>query len=521
MTNQAQACAEAWGALAAAAQAAGGAREHFAAEPERLSTLSFEAGGLFADLSKQDFSLGAWGQLLALARACGLEARRAALFAGEAVNVTEARPALHMALRGTSTSASANAEAGQARAATRAFAEAVRSGARRGSTGRLLRHIVHIGIGGSDFGPRFLAEALLDRRDPGFALRFAANVDGAEIADALDGLDPEATLLIVASKSFSTQETRLNAEAALYWLHQTLGAERARSHLVAVTARPARAAAFGVGEDGVFAFPDWVGGRFSVWSPVGLCLDLAYGPDVFDAILAGGAAMDAHFRDAPLARNLPVALALTDVWNRSLKGRPGRVIAPYSRRLRLLPQLAQQTEMESNGKGVTLAGAAVSHPTAPLVFGSEGTNAQHAYFQQLHQGRDETAVEFVGVLEDAAARPAQHRALLANMIAQGEALMNGAPPGTEPHRACPGGRPSTTLLLARLAPEPLGALLALYEHKTFAASVIWGINAFDQWGVELGKTLAAVVLGALEGGPAGGHDPSTAGLIARVRRGLE
>ncbi|MCG8442413.1 MAG: glucose-6-phosphate isomerase [Caulobacterales bacterium] len=514
----------------------------FEAEPDRARRLTIDAAGLIADLSKQPVSADDLGALLALARAADVEGRRAALFAGAHVNLTEDRPALHMALRGplgaevTAGGESVDAIVARAQAQTGAFAEAVRSGARAGSGGRPLRHILHLGIGGSDLGPRLVWEALKRRQDPAFTLHFAANVDPAEINDGLEGLDPESTLVVVVSKSFSTQETLANAQVARAWLAEHLGGEdKAGAHIVAVTANAERARAFGVAEDAVFDFRDWVGGRYSAWSPVSLSLEIAFEPGAIAALRAGAAAMDAHFRDAPLERNLPVLLALIGVWNRNVLGRPTRAVIPYGRRLRLLPQYLQQLEMESNGKGVALDGTPVSSATSAVVWGAEGTNAQHAFFQQLHQGPDVAPIDFVGILEDGEARPALHKALLSNLFAQAEALMAGksreaaraellaaGTPAEEAdrlagHKAFPGDRPSTTILLERLEPASLGALIALYEHKVFVESALWDINAFDQWGVELGKVLAKTILGELDGAPTGAHDASTAALIARAR----
>jgi glucose-6-phosphate isomerase len=492
------------------------------AEPGRLSRLTLDAAGLHLDLAKQPFDSAGLDALLALARAADVEGARAALFSGQHVNTTENRPALHMALRGSVSGVTAGGEdvakfAAETRAQARRFAAAVRSGERRGHTGRPFRHILHIGIGGSDLGPRLVWDTLARDQDPGFTLRFAANVDPAEINDALEGLDPESTLVVIVSKSFSTQETKLNAEAAGAWLTAALGRpEFAGEHIVAVTASPDRAKEFGVRPDAIFPFRDWVGGRFSLWSSVSLALDIGFREGVIDALHAGAHAMDEHFFSAPLERNAPVLLALAEVWNRNVLERSSRCVAPYGRRLRLLPSFLQQLEMESNGKGVTLSGAGAG-PTAPVVWGAEGTNAQHAFFQELHQGPDVVPVDFIGVLQDREQRPELHRALLANLFAQGEALMAGDPGAKEPHKRFPGGRPSTTILLPRLDAFSLGALIALYEHKVFVEAAIWGINPFDQWGVELGKVIAKGILAEIEGGASAERDPSTADLIARAK----
>jgi len=516
----------AWAALETAAAAARERRIDglFAAEPDRLDRLTLAAAGLEIDLSKQPWSRADEATMLDLARAAGVEAARKRLFAGEVVNASEGRPALHMALRAPdgadwrAAGEPVSREVEATRAAMRAFADAVRSGAKRGCTGKPFRAIVHIGIGGSDLGPRLIWEALRPLA-PQIELRFAANVDPAELALALTGLDPAETLVVTVSKTFTTLETLTNAETARAWLRATL-VTASDSHLVAVSAAPDKAGAFGVPADQVFGFRDWVGGRYSIWSAVGLSCAVALGYEAFARLLAGAAAMDEHFRTAPLAANAPVLLALAHVFNRNGLGRPIRAVVPYAQRLRLFAAFLQQLEMESNGKRVTATGQPVAHATAASVFGDAGTNGQHAFFQLLHQGTDIIPVDIVAVREGSEGDPAAQTKLLANAIAQAEALMVGRPPAETPdaQRAFPGNRPSSFLLLDRLDPERLGALIALYEHKTFVEGVLWGINSFDQWGVELGKTLAVRVLGELEGGPAGVHDPSTTALIARLKR---
>jgi glucose-6-phosphate isomerase len=534
------ASAEAWAAFEAAARAAQGRRIAglFDAEPDRLARLSLEAAGLYLDLSKQPWSLAELDLALELARSAGVETAREAQLAGEAVNRSEGRAALHAALRapaGARFSAQGrpvSADVDATREAMRAFAGAVRSGEARGATGRRFRAIVHIGIGGSDLGPRLVWEALRPLAAP-LELRFAANVDPAELAFALDGLDPAETLVVAVSKTFSTQETLANAEAARGWLRAGLG-PAGDAHLIAVTAAPDKANAFGVPEAQVFGFWDWVGGRYSVWSAVSLSCALALGFKTFEQLLAGGAAMDAHFRQAPLAANAPVLLALAHVFNRNGLCRPLRAVIPYAHRLRLLPSWLQQLEMESNGKRVDAQGRPVARATAASVFGEVGSTSQHAFFQLLHQGTDIIPVDIVAVRRAREGDPEAQRKLLANAIAQAEALMvgrseadvrselaaAGLPPERidelAPQRSFPGDRPTSFVLLDQVTPEALGALLALYEHKTFVEGVLWGINSFDQWGVELGKTLAGRVLSDLARG-AGPHDPSTSALIGKVR----
>ncbi len=511
----------------------------FAAEPDRMARLTLEAAGLHLDLSKQPLSAEGLAAGVSLAQAAGVEARRAALFAGEAVNTSEHRAVLHPALRAPDGDFKAvgqpvSEEVRATLARMKTLADGVRSGAIGGATGERFAAVVHIGIGGSDLGPRLVWEALRPLDAP-IQLRFAANVDGAEITAALHGLDPATTLVVAVSKTFTTQETLANVTVARDWLRATLGEEGARRHFAAVSAAPDRAAAFGVEADRVFAFWDWVGGRFSVWSAVGLSCAIALGWEAFAGFLEGATAMDAHFLAAPLERNAPVLLALAQVMNRDGLGRCARAVVPYARRLSLLPAFLQQLEMESNGKRVRRDGRPALRATAPVVFGDAGTNGQHAFFQMLHQGTDVVPLEFIAVARQDEGPADLHRKLLSNVIAQAEALLVGRSEADvrleltakgmgaaeidrlAPQRAFPGDRPSTTILLDRLTPQSLGALIALYEHKVLVEGVLWDINSFDQWGVELGKSLASRVLEELEGGGAQGHDPSTTALIARLR----
>ena len=530
----------AWAALAKAADAARDRRIAglFDAEPHRLSRLGVAAAGLDLDLSKQPWSLADLDAALRLARAAGVEAARDALLAGEIVNRSEGRPALHPALRAPpgadfhAAGQPVSADVDATRAAMAAFAADIASGRRKGATSQPFTAILHIGIGGSDLGPRLVWEALKPL-DPTIDLRFVANVDPAELAQALVGLDPARTLVVTVSKTFTTQETLTNAEAARAWLRAALG-PASDSHLVAVSASPDKARAFGVPSDQVFAFWDWVGGRYSMWSAVGLSCAIALGFDTFERMLAGAAAMDAHFREAPLETNAPVLLALAHLFSRDGLRRPLRAVVPYAQRLRLFAPFLQQLEMESNGKRVSASGGPIAHGSAASVFGDAGTNGQHAFFQLLHQGTDVIPVDIVAVRQAREGDPAAQRKLLANAVAQAEALMVGRPEAEvraelegqglpaariaelAPQRTFPGDRPTCFILLDRLDPQTLGALIALYEHKTFVEGVIWGINSFDQWGVELGKTLAVRVLAELEGGAAGAHDPSTAALIGKL-----
>jgi glucose-6-phosphate isomerase len=532
---------DAWTALKRAAQSETRIVDRFAQEPDRLARLNVRAAGLALDLSKQSWGLDGLDAALDLARAAGLEAARERMFAGEPINTSEGRAVLHVALRApvadgyAAQSAPVMAEVDQVRQAMAHFAGQVRSGAIKGATGKPFRSILHIGIGGSDLGPRLLWDALKPIR-PAIDLRFVANVDGTEFALTTADLDPAETLVVIVSKTFTTQETLANAEAARAWLGAALGEEAAKGHLAAVSTALDKTSAFGIAPERVFGFWDWVGGRYSLWSAVSLSVAVALGWEAFAALHAGARAMDIHFRDTALDRNAPVLLALAQVFNRDGLDRRARSVVPYAHRLRRLSAFLQQLEMESNGKRVGKDGKPVAHGTAPVVFGDEGTNVQHAYFQQMHQGSDVVPLEFVAVREPMDGSPEMHAKLLANVIAQAEALLVGrsqaevraelatrglAPAEIDilaPQKTFPGDRPSTTILLDRLDPQSLGALIALYEHKTFVEGVIWGVNSFDQWGVELGKSLATRVLAELEGGALGDHDPSTAAMIGRLKR---
>jgi glucose-6-phosphate isomerase len=511
----------------------------FAAEPDRLSRFTATVGSLHADLSKSQMSGEDLDALLTLARTSGLEATRARLFSGEAINLTEDRAVLHMALRDPARDWSAKGApvsklVAEALAAENAFAEAVRSGAIAAKDGAPFEAVLHLGIGGSDLGPRFVHEALSGAGGAReLTLRFAANVEPGELAAALAGLDPARTLVICVSKTFTTLETLANLAAARAWLQGATGPDDS-AHLAAVSAAPVKAVAAGFKADRIFGFEEWVGGRFSLWSAVGLSLRIALGPETVAALHAGAAAMDRHFETAPFARNLPVLFALLGWWNRTALDLPSRAIIPYARRLRLLPQFLQQLDMESNGKAVGVDGRPVA-TSCPVVWGAEGTNAQHAFFQHLHQSPDVTPVEFIALASDPYDAPARTRMTLANALAQAEALMRGktraavaadmAAAGADPatiealadHRVFPGDRPSSFLIMEALDAHALGALLALCEHRTFVEGHLWGVNSFDQWGVELGKVIAAQIDADLSNGPSPARDPSTAALIARLR----
>ena len=493
--------------------------ELFSAEPDRLSRFVMREGPLRADFSKQALDKKGLDTLLSMAAKCDLEEWRAKLFAGERVNTSEDRAVLHMALRGVGGTAENQKQVTEMRQHMASYAKAVRANGK-------FKNIVHIGIGGSDLGPRLVADAFEAAAEQSLTLRFAENVDGASVNDAIKGLNPAETLAVVVSKSFGTQETKMNGESVREWL-----GEFGSSNMIAVTANRDRAEAFGIAAENIFDFWDWVGGRYSVWSAVGLSLQIAYGPDVFAEFLDGAKAMDLHFRDQPLQENLPVMMALVGVWNRNGLGYGSQAVIPYARRLRKFSAFLQQLEMESNGKSATRDGEAAGL-TCPVIWGDEGTNGQHAFFQWLHQGPSEgryggAPVDFVAVLKDHEGRPAHHAALLANCFAQSEALMLGKDEivvreenadradidALAPQKTFPGNRPSTTLTLDELSPNALGHLIALYEQKTFVQGIIWNVNSFDQWGVELGKVLANTILDEMETGTSGTHDPSTNALM--------
>ncbi len=520
----------AWSALQAHYERAGRSldvRAAFAADPGRYAALSQEAPHVFADLSRNRVDAATEALLLQLARECGLQAQRSALLAGAAVNTTEQRAVLHHLLRNPPPAqaqpapadpdfiADASAEVQSVRAAMLQYAEAVRADAR-------ITDIVSIGIGGSGLGPAMVVSALQDHGLPGQRVHFVSNVDGMELGSLLRQLQPAHTLFLVASKTFTTAETMANAHAARDWFLAhggSLDADAAvplARHFAALTTHLEAAAEFGITT--TFGFWDWVGGRYSLWSAIGLPIAIAIGAAAFKELLAGAHAMDGHFQTAPLERNLPVRLGLLDVWYRNFHGFTSRCIAPYSHGLRRLSAYLQQLEMESNGKGVDWQGRALPYATAPVVWGEPGTNGQHAFFQMLHQGSDTIPVEFIVLRRGGRDLPEQHPRLVANALAQAQALMQGRASACG-HRHFDGNRPSTVLLLEQLDPASLGALVALYEHRVFVSGAIWGINSFDQWGVELGKQLADHLQPRLASGDATGLDGATAGLLHRLCAG--
>jgi glucose-6-phosphate isomerase len=524
----------AWAALQGHFEAHGRSfdlREAFARDPGRAAAFSWQAPEVFADLSKNLLDTATLRWLLELALQTGVPERRDAMFAGAAINATEGRAVLHTALRAPKGAATPfNAEVHAVLDAMLAYAEQVRGDG-------AITDIVNIGIGGSDLGPQMVVRALDAYTEPPLRrLHFVSNVDGHDITPVLRGLRPETTLFIVASKTFTTQETMANAEVARAWFlaqgHNVTGSDIAR-HFAATTTNVEAAARFGIRT--TFGFWDWVGGRYSLWSAIGLPIAIAIGAENFRALLAGAHAMDRYFAESAPAQNLPLVLGLLDVWYRNFHGFASRSVAPYHQGLARLPAYLQQLEMESNGKCVDEAGAPLPYATSPVVWGEPGTNGQHAYFQMLHQGTDMVPVEFIAVKTPAHGHAGLHTKLLANCLAQSQALMLGktadealgekaptAAPGLDAqvlarHRSFPGNRPSSTFVLDALTPRSLGALVALYEHRVFTSGAVWGVNSFDQWGVELGKALCNALLPRFDSGDLAGLDASTAALLQRLR----
>ena len=519
--------------------------DFFAEDPQQFDHFSVRLDDLLYDYSKNRLTRATLGHLIDLARASRLDERREALFSGEKVNATENRPALHMALRNFSggpvvvDGEDVMPAVEEVRARVAAFANAVRSGAIRGARGDSFTNIVNIGIGGSDLGPAMAARALSPFTSPELRAHFVSNVDGADIADTLAALDPATTLFIVSSKTFTTQETMANAASARAWIASALGEAAVGDHFAAVSTRLDKVAAFGIDPDRVFGFWDWVGGRYSLWSAIGLSLAIAIGPEQFEEFLRGGHDVDVHFRNAPLSHNIPVLMGLIGVWHRNIWGFASQAVIPYDQRLARFPAYLQQLDMESNGKSVLRDGSPSPRATGPIVFGEPGTNSQHAFFQLLHQGTEIAPVDFLVAAEPTDADDAHHALLFANCLAQSEAFLRGR---TEkevrellraqglnperidelaPHKVFSGDRPSSTFLYRQLNPRTLGRIVALYEHKVFVQSVIWDINPFDQWGVELGKELCSRLAPLVSDASAdlAGLDGSTAGLIS-ARRAL-
>jgi len=507
-------------------------RALFAEDPQRPERFSLEAVGLYLDYSKNLITQETLRLLLELAEATGLGGRIEAMFRGEKINVTENRAVLHVALR-SPRSASILVDGRDVIPEVHAvldkmatFANGVRSGDWKGYTGKRIRNVVNIGIGGSDLGPVMAYEALKYYSDRGLDVRFVSNIDGTDISEATRDLDPAETLFIVCSKTFTTLETLTNARSARQWCLTALRDEAAvASHFVAVSTNSGEVKNFGINTDNMFEFWDWVGGRYSCTSAIGLSLMIAIGPERFGEMLAGFHAMDQHFRTAPFERNMPVILGLLGIWYDDFFGAESHAILPYDQYLWRLSAYCQQLDMESNGKSVDLDGNRVDYQTGPIIWGQPGTNGQHAYYQLIHQGTKLIPCDFIGFCQSLNALGSHHDLLMANLFAQSEALAfgkteqevaaEGVLPSHVPHRSFPGNRPTNTILATRLTPETLGKLVALYEHKVFVQGSIWNINSFDQWGVQLGKVLADRIVPELEAEeePQLGHDGSTNALI--------
>ena len=517
--------------------------EAFAADPQRFARFHARLDDLLFDYSKQRVFDETLSALLALAEAAGVAERREAMFRGDIVNPTERRAALHTALR--------NLEGGpvvveghdfaaaiaEERARMLAFAADVREGLSRGSLGQPFTDVVNIGIGGSDLGPAMATKALAPFGRPQLTCHFVSNVDGADLYDTLKGLDAARTLFIVSSKTFTTLETMTNARSARQWLASALGESAVGDHFAAVSTNLEKVREFGIDGAKVFGFWDWVGGRYSVWSSIGLPLAIAIGPDHFKAFLSGGHDVDTHFRSAPARENIPLLMGLLSVWNRNILGHATQAVIPYDQRLSRFPAYLQQLQMESNGKSVELDGAPAKESTGAVVWGEPGTNGQHAFFQLIHQGTEIVPVDFLVAANPTQADKPHHELLVANCFAQGEALMRGRTAEEAkaqllahglaeaeaarlaPHKRFSGSRPTSTFIYRELTPRTLGRLIALYEHKVFVEATIWDINPFDQWGVELGKELASRLAPVVTDRAASTEklDPSTAGLIAHLR----
>jgi len=519
-------------------------RDLFDRDPDRFQDFSLRFDDLLVDYSKGRVTAETMALLTDLARQAEVEAWRDRMFSGQKINVTEGRAVLHVALRnrsndpievdGEDVMPGVNAVL----AKMRGFTERVRSGAWTGHTGKAITDIVNIGIGGSDLGPYMVCEALMPYGRPDLRAHFVSNVDGAHLADTLARLDPETTLFVVASKTFTTQETMTNAASARAWTVEALGDETAVArHFVAVSTNADAVAAFGIDTDNMFVFWDWVGGRYSLWSAIGLPIALAVGMDGFEELLSGAHAMDRHFREAPLERNIPVILGLIGLWYRDFLGASSYAILPYDQHLHRLAAYLQQGDMESNGKFVRRDGDRVDYDTGPVIWGEPGTNGQHAFYQLIHQGTELIPADFIAAAETQTPLGDHHDKLLANFLAQTEALAFGkteaeaqaelAGQGLDadaiaallPHKVFEGNRPTVSILYQRLTPFALGRLIALYEHKIFVQGIVWNTNSYDQWGVELGKQLAQAILPELAGdAPVESHDASTNGLINEIKR---
>jgi glucose-6-phosphate isomerase len=513
----------------------------FASDPQRFTRFSMQACGLLLDYSRNRITPKTISLLFALAQSSGVESMRNAMLSGQEINLTEARAVLHTALRAPPSARIVTGgrnvvpDVHDVLQRMGTYAGAVIRGDITSADGRPFTDVVNIGIGGSDLGPALVTRALSPYHD-GPHLHFVSNVDGAHLADTLRDLDPGTTLFLVASKTFTTLETMTNARSARAWIVASQGEDSVGAHFAAISTNVQAAQDFGIVPDRVFGFWDWVGGRYSIWSAIGLPVMIAIGPARFAEFLAGARAMDEHFRTAPLDRNMPAILAVLGIWYRNIWRFPSHAVLPYDQRLQRFPAYLQQLDMESNGKRITRDGELVDGPTGPIVWGEPGTNGQHAFYQLLHQGTTVVPCDFLLAANAHEHMGDHHPQLVANCLAQGEALMRGktleearaellaagmvdaAADKLAPHKVFPGNRPSNTILYDRLDPATLGSLIALYEHKVFVQGAIWGINSFDQWGVELGKKLAGEIMPLLAGGDASGKDASTRGLIDAVRK---
>ncbi len=520
-------------------------RDLFAADPKRVESLSLSFGGMFYDFSKQRMTAETLALLVSLAKEALVPEWRERMFSGEKINISEGRSVLHTALRRSagpfpSKQFDVMPEVIETRRRMAEFAERLRLGKHFGHKGMPIRDVVNIGIGGSDLGPKMMNQALRAMSHPALNVHYVSNLDGAQLAPLLQTLDPRTTLFIVVSKTFTTQETMFNANTARDWLRANLGDELViENHFAAVSSKPERAVEFGVPRELVFPIWDWVGGRYSLWSAVGLALMIAIGPHAFDEMLRGAERMDEHFRSAPFEQNLPVVMALIGIWNTNFLGASTLSMLPYNESLKYFPSFLQQLEMESNGKTVTADGKPLDYETCPIVWGELGNNGQHAFFQLLHQGGRLIPCDFIASARSDYPLPGHQEALLSNCFAQSAALAFGRDEDEVranmekegvspqqiadllPHRVFAGNQPSSTLMLGSLTPETMGALVALYEHKVFVQGAIWGINSFDQWGVELGKAVASRILPAIhDESLAKSLDASTQGLISFSRKHL-
>ncbi len=516
-------------------------RDMFAKNPRRFEEFSVSAGDLFLDYSKNRIDRKTMDLLIELAKETGVESARDKMFAGEKINITENRAVLHTALRNRSDEPvyvdgkNVMPQIREVLAKMKTFSEAVRNGEWKGATGKEITDVVNIGIGGSDLGPVMVTEALKHYQKDNLHVHFVSNVDGTHMVETLKSLNPETTLFCVASKTFTTQETMTNARTARAWLVGALGEDAVAKHFVALSTNTEEVKKFGIDTNNMFAFWDWVGGRYSLWSAIGLSIAVAVGFDNFAELLAGAYDMDVHFKTAPLDKNIPVILGLLGVWYHNFFGAEAYAVLPYDQYLHRLPAYLQQADMESNGKGVTRNGVPVHYTTGPILFGEPGTNGQHSFYQLIHQGTHLIPCDFIIPAISLNETGNHHPILISNVLAQAEALMRGKTAQEvraefeakgEPeekiekllnHKIFSGNRPSNMIVVPQITPRTLGKLIAMYEHKIFVQGVIWNVNSYDQWGVELGKQLAGKILPEiLEAKPVSTHDSSTNGLIAKI-----